>query len=239
MAAGTSAAVTFLTVLYGSANAQHAPSFESNSSTVETASDPAIEPVAEAPAPSPPASNTTMKHNASLSAGTPVYVMLNDEISTITSRVGDQFGVTVLYDVVDYNYVVIPAGTTGYGEVTFSTNKGAFGKPGILGISLRRLTLGDRQVALDGRYREEGQNKNGATAATWLAVGVFSGFIKGKPGVIPKGRELKGRTGEVIDYSIPPISVTTPDVSVLTTLPGAAPASAQPPVAAMPEADPF
>ncbi len=48
----------------------------------------------------------------------------------------------------------------------------------------------------------------------------FSGFVKGKPGVIPKGRELKARTGEAIAYTIPPLSVATLDASALTAIPG-------------------
>ena len=218
MAATKSAAIIFLTMLGGNANAQHMPSVAADRPMAEAPSDPAVDPLPDTLPPPPTA--TKLAGGPTLSAGAPVFLMLNDEISTMSSRVGDQFGVTVLYDVVDYNYVVIPAGTTGYGEVTFSTNKGAFGKPGILGISLRRLDLGDRQVALDGRYREEGQSKSGAAAATWLAVGVFSGFVKGKPGVIPKGRELKARTGEAIAYTIPPLSVATLDASALTAIPG-------------------
>ena len=124
--------------------------------------------------------------------------MTDAELSTKASKVGDKFQVTVLHDVTDGATVVIPKGTIGTGEVTFATNNGGFGKPGILGISLRNLELNGAKVLLDGRYREEGANKNGATVATWFAVGVFSGFIKGKPGVIPKGRELKARTGEDI-----------------------------------------
>jgi hypothetical protein len=132
--------------------------------------------------------------------------MLNDEISTVTSRVGDIFQVTVLHDVVSEGAVIIPQGTIGRGEVTFVTNKGGFGKPGILAISLRHLEMPDRRVALDGRYRQEGKNNNGVTAATWVAVGIFSGFIQGKAGIIPKGRELKARTGEDIAYSPAPAS---------------------------------
>lgn len=135
-----------------------------------------------------------------LPAGTSVFVMTNGELSTKASKVGDRFQVTVLRDVTDGAAVVIPKGTIGTGEVTFATNNGGFGKPGILSISLRHLELNGAKVLLDGRYREEGANKNGATVATWFAVGVFSGFIKGKPGVIPKGRELKARTGEDIVF---------------------------------------
>jgi hypothetical protein len=154
----------------------------------------------------PPTVITTAPSQSVLAAGTPIVVMLNDEISTVTSRVGDIFQVTVLHDVVSEGAVVIPQGTIGHGEVTFVTNKGGFGKPGILAISLRHLEMPGRRVALDGRYRQEGKNNNGVTAATWVAVGIFSGFIQGKAGVIPKGRELKARTGEDIAYAVAPAS---------------------------------
>jgi hypothetical protein len=136
----------------------------------------------------------------SLPMGTTVMVMTNSELNTKDNKLGDFFDVTVLNDVVDQGVIVIPKGTIGYGEVTTSIRRGGFGKAGIVGVSLRYLELNGKKVLLDGRFREEGKNKNGATAATWFAVGVFSGFIKGQAGVIPKGRELKARTGEEIAY---------------------------------------
>lgn len=154
---------------------------------------------------------------ATLIAGTPVTVMMNDEVSTMSCALGSRFGVTVVRDIVGQGAVVIPAGTIGSGEVTFCTNKGAFGKPGILGIALRDLDLNGKRIALDGRYREEGRNNNGATAATWFAVGIFAGFIKGKAGVIPKGRELRARTGEDILFeaaALPPAGPPQPAADV-------------------------
>jgi hypothetical protein len=139
---------------------------------------------------------------ALLAAGTPVVVMLDAGISTSSHVTGDPFGVTVLEDVVENGTVVIPRGSAGTGQVTFVTKRGAFGKPGIIALRLDRLIVGDREFGLDGRYREEGANNNGATFATWLAVGVFSGFIKGKSGEIEQGRELKARTGEAIPYRV-------------------------------------
>lgn len=164
-----------------------------------------------APVPDIPSEDDVQK--AMLPEGTPIVVMMNDEISTSQSNVGDRFGITVLHDVVDRDTIVIPQGATGYGEVTFRTRKGGFGKPGILGIALRKLEIGKNMVALDGRYREEGHNKNGAVAATWIAVGIFSGFITGKPGVIPRGRELKARTGEDMPFIVgaPPPPVPVPE----------------------------
>jgi hypothetical protein len=137
---------------------------------------------------------------ATLVAGTPVTVMTNEEISTVSCVLGRRFGVTVVREVVDQGTVVIPAGAIGSGEITFCTNKGAFGKPGILGMALRTLDLNGKSVLLDGRYREEGRNNNGATAVTFFAAGIVSGLIKGKAGVVPKGRELRARTGEDIIF---------------------------------------
>lgn len=139
---------------------------------------------------------------AVLAIYTPLKVMLNEEISSQTAALGDAFTVTVLEDVVENGVVVVPKGSIGHGEVTFVTRKGGFGKPGILSITLRKLELGDRLVDLDGRYREEGKNNNGATAATWFAVGIFAGFIKGRAGYIEKGRELRAKTGEPIVYDL-------------------------------------
>lgn len=191
----------------------------------------AVGPVNATPAATPIPSPLSVAP-ATLAAGTPLSVMLDADLSTMTAVLGDRFPVVVLHDVVEQDTVVIPKGATGYGEVTFTTNKGSFGKPGIIGITLRHLQVGDREFALSGRYREEGANKDGATAATMFAVGVFSAFIKGKPGVIPRGRELKARTGEPIPF-MPGISAAPPapiaDTAILAGDP--APAAADIPAA--------
>ncbi len=199
MAAGFSAAVCW--------------SFAGEAAQPEPVSVPAAasadEPAGPAPAQQPATPQSTALALASLPLGTPVFVMLDQDLSTMTAAIGDRFAVIVLHDVIDRDTIVIPQGATGYGEITFTTNKGGFGKPGIIGIALRQLQLGDRQVALSGRYREEGQSKAGATAATYFVVGPFAGFIKGKPGVIPRGRELKARTGEAIAFK-PGVSAIAP-----------------------------
>lgn len=160
-----------------------------------------VELVADSPPANPAAVEAPQIEPAPLKplpAGTPVIVALDSELSTQTSLLGDSFSVTVTNDVMQDGIIVIPKGTRGRGEVTFVTKKGAFGKPGIIGIALRDMELNGRQVLLDGRFREEGANNNGAAAATMFAVGIVAGLVKGKTGVIPAGRELKGRTGEDI-----------------------------------------
>jgi hypothetical protein len=174
----------------------------------EHAVPPAVEPAHGAVpcAPRPASGDASSQSNrlegvSALPAGTPVYVVLEDDLSTATAELGQVFRVTVCQDVVAQGAIAIPSGTEGWGEVTFVSRRGGFGKPGILGITLREMALGGKTIALDGRYREEGRNNNTATAITFFAVGVFAGVIKGAPGDIPKGRVLKARTGENIELA--------------------------------------
>jgi hypothetical protein len=191
----------------------HSPSFSAAQ---------AVQPLA-AVAPAPGAVITASPLPRRLPMGTVVIVMTNEELSSKLKHAGDHFGVTVLQDVSDGPNVVIPKGTTGFGEITFASRNGGFGRPGILSISLRYLELNGMKVLLDGHYREEGANKNGATFATWFAVGVFSGFIRGKAGVIPKGRELKAHTGEEIAFPVIPAPAV-----ITTAVAAATPGEAEP-----------
>lgn len=166
---------------------------------------------------------------AILPDGTPLIVTTTSDLSTATNEVGDRFEVVVAEDVALDGVIVIPKGTIGHGEVTFATRKGGFGKPGILGIALRSLDLGGKSFVLDGRYREEGKDNDGAAAATMYAVGIFAAFVRGKTGAIPKGRTLKARTGEDIPLAaIAPATSPAPSGTAVTA--PAPPAAADSPV---------
>lgn len=162
-----------------------------------------------------------------LPAGTPIVVATVDDLSSTTSIVGDRFKVVVVYDVVDRGITVIPKGTTGIGEVTFSSKKGVFGRAGLLGIALRTLDLNGKSVDLDGRYREEGKDNGAAAGAVVFAVGIFGAAVTGKNSTIPKGRELKAHTGEDIGYSGAAPAVV-PAAATPAPTPAPAPAIAQP-----------
>jgi hypothetical protein len=160
-----------------------------------------------------------------LPAGTPIVVAMADDLSSTTNKVGDHFNVVVMYDVVDRGITVIPKGTFGAGEVTFSSKKGGFGRAGLLGIALRTLDLNGKSVDLDGRYREEGKDNGAAAGAVVFAVGIFGVAVTGKNSIIPKGRELKAHTGEDISYSGAALAVLP---AAGTPAPAPAAASAQP-----------
>lgn len=163
---------------------------------------PAAEPV---PTPAPPAM-------ATIPAGTPLMVATLQTLTTSDNKLGDSFGIVVTEDLVQDGTVVIPKGAQGVGEVTFVSDRGAFGKPGILQIKVVSLNVGDRTIPLDGRFRQEGVNKAGATAVTYFAVGIFAGFIQGKSGGIERGRILKARLAEPFEFTVGAPPPPVPDL---------------------------
>ena len=145
---------------------------------------------------------------------TPVMVALDQDISTETHKVGDRFTVTVVDDVISDGVPVISKGARGFGEVTFASGNGAFGKPGIIGLSLRSLEVHGRAVILDGRYREEGREQDASAAAVMYVAGPLSALVRGKDSAIEAGRVLKARTGEDFAVSVPmaPRKLILPDL---------------------------
>jgi hypothetical protein len=126
---------------------------------------------------------------------------MNDELTSKSARVGTEFNLSVTEDVIYQNYVVIPRGTRGIGEVTWLTGRGAFGKSGKMEIQLRYLEIGGRHVSISGKYRQEGEGNTVATIGAVIAVGVFGGFVTGHSAVIPEGRELRAYTDEAISFA--------------------------------------
>jgi hypothetical protein len=144
-----------------------------------------------------------------LATGTPIAVVVSDDVTAGKAKVGDRFGITLLEDLLGPNGTVIPKGTLGEGEVTFSAGRGGFGRNGMLGIAVRHLQVGARKIAIDGRYREEGKQREGAVAVTAFTVGALgAAFIKGGQCTIPKGRVLKARLGE--DLTLPLLAGDVP-----------------------------
>lgn len=184
------------------------------------ADDPAAMPNA-APVPVDEAARTEPKldretRSSVLPMFTPVMVALDEGISTETHKVGERFTVTVVEDVAVDGIPVISKGARGFGEITFASGNGAFGKPGIIGLSLRSLDVDGRAIILDGRYREEGREQDASAAVAMYVAGPLSALVRGKDSAIEAGRVLKAKTGEDFTYSVqPPIEIILPDPEAL------------------------
>ena len=146
-----------------------------------------------------PAPNSTR----TLAATTEVLLSMNEELSTKKNEEGDTFHMTVVHDVVQDGYIVIPKGARATGEITWRTGKGAFGKSGKMEIELRYIDIGGKRVPLIGSFRQEGEGNTVATVGGVILAGVFAAFITGKSGRIPAGRELSVRTKEELAFAVP------------------------------------
>lgn len=166
------------------------------------AQDTATAPSAEAPltlavAPTAP--------QLALPANTEITLSMNQEVTTRgdTWSEGDTFQMTVVNDVMLGNYIAIPRGSRGIGTITWLTSRGAFGKSGKMDISIDYVEVGGRRVPVQGTYRQEGEGNTLATVGGVILAGVFAGFITGKSGRIPQGRELVAHTVSDLPVSMP------------------------------------
>ena len=96
------------------------------------------------------------------------------------------------------------------GRITWLTSRGAFGKSGKMDIELEYLQLGNRRVNIDGTYRQEGNGATLATVGGVIAAGVFAGFITGRSGEIPQGRELMATLESNLPVALPKGAMIAP-----------------------------
>ena len=159
-----------------------------------------------------------------LPSNTEIAMTMNEDLTTKGGRIdeGHMFRLTVSQDVRIGNYIVIPRWTPAFGEVTWLTGKGAFGKSGKMEIDLRYVDLNGRRVPVTGHYRQEGEGNTVGTVVGVIAVGVFAGFITGKSARIPQGRELKAFTSEPVPVLLPAAAPVA--TAPLQTAPAIAPA---------------
>ncbi|MEO5599032.1 MAG: hypothetical protein ABIQ66_10480 [Novosphingobium sp.] len=136
-----------------------------------------------------------------LAANTDIIVGVD---TTLTSKnkkmkIGDKFKFSTVLDVMSDGQLVIPKGTPGEGTVTFTKGSGSFGKAGKLEVAFNSLNLNGRQIALTGRFREEGKGNGGAAVGAVVAAGVIAGiFVKGHSAEIVKGQQLHAHTAEAL-----------------------------------------
>lgn len=70
-------------------------------------------------------------------------------------------------------------------------------------IELEYLELNGRRIDIEGTYRQEGEGNTLATAGGVVLAGVFAGFITGRSGRIPKGRELMATLERDLPVALP------------------------------------
>ena len=167
-------------------------------------------------------------NQAVLPANTEVVLSMNDDLTTKGGDIeeGTMFYLTVVSDVKAGDFVVIPKGARGAGEVTWKTGKAVFGKSGKMEVELRWVEVGGQRIPVEGKYRQEGEgNTIAAVGAVLLAAPLL--FITGKSARIPRGRELSSRTTLDVPIAIPaalaPATVLQPSATQTEETPATLP----------------
>jgi len=156
-----------------------------------------------------------------LPAGTEVPLKMSQTVTTKGKgwNEGDQFNLNVATNIMIGDYIVIPEGTKAVGRITWLTSRGAFGKSGKMDVELEYLLLGGRRINLDGTFRQEGNGATLATVGGVIAAGVFAGFITGRSGVIPQGRELLATLESDLPVALPEGTSVAPSTFQATAAP--------------------
>lgn len=195
----------------------------------------AVTPVVATVAPMLTVQKTVVVDGSALPSNSEVWVSLDTPMDSRRIKQTEKFDVTVSRDVMLGDYVVIPRGTHGHGQIAYRTGKGAFGKSAKMEFDLTDVELADRIIPLAGHYRIEGQGNTGATVGAVVAVGVFSAFVTGHSATAAQGSEWKAATKEPILVALAPavsaaqpVIAAAPVVSAPTTLlpPATAPGGA-------------
>ena len=133
---------------------------------------------------------------------TPVFVRIDDEISSRASKSGDRFRITVAEDVRVGDSVVIPAGTTGEGEVIHAAKPGAGGKAGELIVAARFVRVGENEVRLRSfALGVAGKDKSVDALAVSFIAGPFA-MLRGAPWSSRERRSARPRPRSNSSYAV-------------------------------------
>jgi hypothetical protein len=141
-------------------------------------------------------------------AGSEVLVELTEAVGTRRHRPGDRFGLKLAEPLVVAEQVVIPAGTTGEGEIIDVARPGMSGRPAKLVLAARYVDIGGTRVPLHG-FRLGGVGESRRDTAVIVAY-VVGGFVGGVVGLAIPGGDLnypagaRARARILADVRVPP-----------------------------------
>ena len=172
--------------------AANAPSSSPVASTTET-------PKPDAPmAATPPATAATAPKGFVLEDGTPVHLILSENLSSADAVTGQTVPFEVVDDVIVNGFVVIPRGATAWATVTDAEHKRRMGRAGKLDINIDKVRLADGEKAMLRAVKDaKGGGHTGAmvgamvatSLVVWPAAPLFL-LMHGKDVTIPKGTNI-------------------------------------------------
>jgi hypothetical protein len=170
-----------------------APSMETNSVPAGKQDPPAV-PVTAAP----PAAAATPGVGFLLEDGTPVHLLLAQNLSSADAVTGQTVELEVVDDVTVNGFVVIPHGSTAWATITDAEHKKRMGRAGKLDLNVDKVRLADGEKAMLRAVKDvKGGGHTGAmvgamvatSLVVWPAAPLFL-LMHGKDVTIPKGTNI-------------------------------------------------
>jgi len=173
---------------------------------------PAAEPGIQSPSAMPPQLRPTVSGPITIPALTAVEISIEADLGSKTSKVGETFPIVLRRALAVGDRILVPAGSTGQGEVVWAKRSGMGGSAGELVLAARFLDVGGRRLKLRslnlapvGRDRiRDVNNLMLATNSVAAPLALVGFFIKGGQSVVPQGTVAMAKTAE--DFEIETIA---------------------------------
>lgn len=163
-------------------------------------------------------------------AGMPILLEITERLGSKFNHQGDKFTFRLSMPIVVDGKVLVPAGTTGVGEVIDAAKAGFMGKPGELMLAARYLDYNGARIKLRGlRLGGQGNDNADLTMVLSMAVGIPALFVQGGEINIPVGARAEAKLAA--DLILPPAS-DQPAAAAAAPAPVAAPVAAATPTSA-------
>jgi hypothetical protein len=146
----------------------------------------------------PPAAAATPGVGFLLEDGTPVHLVLSENLSSADAVTGQTVEFEVVDDVIVNGFVVIPHGATAWATVTDAEHKKRMGRAGKLDLNVDKVRLADGEKAMLRAVKDvKGGGHTGAmvgamvatSLVVWPAAPLFL-LMHGKDVTIPKGTNV-------------------------------------------------
>jgi len=156
---------------------------------------PTTKPRTTRPASSSPATSTPRETGTTVSAGTPLSIAVNTQISTESANVGDTWTGEIKEAVIVGDRVVFPAGSTVHGVIT-AAKPAQKGERAVLDLAVTSISANGRSIDVDASTEEIVAGSPRARNLGAIAGGAAAGALIGKAvGGSGKGALIGGLIG--------------------------------------------
>lgn len=137
------------------------------------------------------AANSATRMPVIIPAGTPLTVVIDEDLSSASVNQGQQVEFHLPADYSEFGHVLIASGTPVRGTVAHVARRKAGGNPGTVTVSVNSLRAVDgTRIPLRGTTKVSGKNRQGQAAALGVLTFGIGATKKGLSAVIPAGTQF-------------------------------------------------